>query len=511
MVWRHLSQGLIAAALAGAAAPALAQEPAQAPPPGVGAEIRASVGGKLKDFYRKRGYWPLWVKDNRLTPAAEALLDIVEHADLDGLDPDRYRPKALRRLIDAARGGSPAALAEADLKLSGTLIDYVRDVRRPPAVKMTYLDREVEPVRPTETAILRAVERAGSVDTYVRTEGWMSPIYVQLREGLADYRENWADLPAVAIPGGGKLAPGTRNARVGALRQRLGLPAGTLYDKAVTAKVRAFQIAHGLGSDGVAGPATIAALNRNPGYYERLVQLNLERARILPGPWDRHIVVDVASQRLWVYEGGAVKDTMRVIVGKPTEQTPMLAGMMRYATVNPYWNVPPDLVSRRVASKMLKGATLRGLGFEALSDWTNNARVLADSEVDWRAVADGRINLRVRQLPGGTNAMGKMKFMFPNDLGIYLHDTPEKALFKKDVRQFSSGCVRVEDAPRLARWLFGKPLTAPSKAPEQNVYLPQGVPVYLTYLTAAPDKSGIAFRADSYGRDAGQGATVAAR
>jgi L,D-transpeptidase YcbB len=194
---------------------------------------------------------------------------------------------------------------------------------------------------------------------------------------------------------------------------------------------------------------------------------------------------------------------MRVIVGKPTEQTPMMAGLMRYTVVNPYWNVPPDLVRTRVAPKVLDGGVsyFRSMRYEALSGWSSDARVLDPQQLDWAGIAAGRQELRVRQLPGGENMMGRMKFMFPNDLGIYLHDTPAKELFKEADRRFSSGCIRVEDAPRLARWLFGKVPTARSGKPEQHVDLPDPVPVYITYLTAVPGAGGIVFRDDVYGRD----------
>ena len=231
---------------------------------------------------------------------------------------------------------------------------------------------------------------------------------------------------------------------------------------------------------------------------------------MIPSPRRRHILVDAAAARLWLYEDGEAKDTMRVVVGQPTQPTPMLAGMMRYVVVNPYWNVPPDLVQRRIAPRVLKGeASLSGLRYEALSDWTHDAHVLNQSEIDWQSVAAGGQTLRLRQLPGGNNAMGRVKFMFPNDLGIYLHDTPDKALFKEDDRRFSSGCVRVEDAARLAEWLFRKPLEPKTGDPEEQIYLPEPVPVYITYLTASPTDKGIAFREDAYGRDGDEEARLA--
>jgi murein L,D-transpeptidase YcbB/YkuD len=153
-----------------------------------------------------------------------------------------------------------------------------------------------------------------------------------------------------------------------------------------------------------------------------------------------------------------------------------------------------------------------------MSDWTDNATVIDPSTIDWKAVAAGTTEVRIRQLPGRYNAMGDMKFMFPNREGIYLHDTPEKELLTEASRLFSGGCVRLEDAPRLGRWMFGKDLQAQGSAPEQRVDLPTPVPVYITYLTAVPSGSSIAWYDDIYDRDgvslpgrAGSGGAVVAR
>ncbi|HWH23031.1 MAG TPA: L,D-transpeptidase family protein, partial [Allosphingosinicella sp.] len=239
----------------------------------------------------------------------------------------------------------------------------------------------------------------------------------------------------------------------------------------------------------------------------QLLRLNLERARILPGnPRMRHILVDAAGARLWLYENGRVRDTMKVVVGQPTQQTPMMAGLVRYAIANPYWYVPSDLAARRIAPNVLSGgpAYLRARRYEILSDWSANAKVVPPAKVNWRAVADGKQQLAMRQLPGGDNAMGKVKFMFPNDLGIYLHDTPDKQLFGKSERHLSNGCVRVEDYQRLAKWLMGKPLPVKGKKPEQQINLAEPVPIYITYLTAAPEEKRIAYHPDVYNRDLAQ-------
>ncbi|AJR25155.1 cell wall degradation protein [Sphingobium sp. YBL2] len=468
----------------------------------VAAEIRSSVGGKLRDFYAPRGYWPLWIEKGRVGPQADALIALIEGADADGLKPRDYEPRELKSLMkEADANGDPRLLARADIALSKAFAALVSDMRKPSRkVKVRYLDPEVEPKDEEPKEILRAAAVAPSFVDYVRSSGWMSPFYVKLRDARATFARRWGGLPQVSVPTDGKLRPGMKAGAV-ALRRRLGLEGGTAYDKALVARVKAYQGDHGLKPDGVAGAATIAALNRGDDYYDRLIALNLERTRLLPGPQVRHVVVDAASARLWYFSKGVQDGTMKVVVGAKESQTPMMAGMVRYATLNPYWNVPSDLVERKLAPRMLNGASLTKLRYEALSDWSANAQKLEPAAIDWRAVADGRTELRVRQLPGGDNAMGKVKFMFPNDLGIYLHDTPSRDLLAKPARQFSNGCVRLEDAQRLGRWFFGKPLKPDSDKPEQHVPLPQPVPVYLTYLTAVPTAGGVQFMPDVYGRD----------
>jgi murein L,D-transpeptidase YcbB/YkuD len=231
------------------------------------------------------------------------------------------------------------------------------------------------------------------------------------------------------------------------------------------------------------------------------LHLNLDRARLLPSPRTRHIVVDASSGRLWYYDAGEQIGTMKVVVGAQETQTPMLAGKLQWAILNPYWNVPTYLARNSIAPKVLAGRSLASLRMEALSDWSAAPQKIDAATIDWPAVASGRQELRLRELPGGANSMGRVKFMFPNDEGIYLHDTPDRALLAKDDRHFSNGCIRLENAAELGRWLLQKPLAAASKKPEQVVPLPVAVPVYLTYLTATATDAGIAFRKDVYGRD----------
>ena len=233
---------------------------------------------------------------------------------------------------------------------------------------------------------------------------------------------------------------------------------------------------------------------------ERL-RLNLDRARILPGPWVHHVVVDASSGRLWYYGSGKRVGTMRVVVGTAKTPTPMMAGKLQWAILNPYWNVPAYLARNSIARKVLDGRSLASLRMEALSDWGPSPRKLKASEINWHAVASGEQELRLRELPGGANSMGRVKFLFPNEEGIYLHDTPNRDLLAKPDRHFSNGCIRLEKAAELGKWLLQRPIRAKSNSPEQAVPLPAQVPVYLTYITAFKSESGVDFREDVYGHD----------
>ena len=230
------------------------------------------------------------------------------------------------------------------------------------------------------------------------------------------------------------------------------------------------------------------------------LQASLERARAFPAK-GRYIVVDSASARLWMVEDGRIADSMKVIVGKPSSQTPVLASVIYYATLNPYWNVPPDLAQNLVAKRVLaQGVSyLKAHNYQVLSGFEANAEPVAVQQVDWRAVADGKATVRIRQLPGPGNSMGKVKFGFANGTGVFLHDTPNKGLFESDDRDLSNGCIRLEDADRLGRWLLRGAVPAVDPAePEQHVQLPAPVPIFVTYMTAHADAGRIAFVDDVY-------------
>src|SRR5687767_5889616 len=237
---------------------------------------------------------------------------------------------------------------------------------------------------------------------------------------------------------------------------------------------------------------------------------NLERARALPAG-GRYLVVDSATQRMTMYENGQPVDSMKVVVGTRELPTPLIASIIHYVTFNPYWNVPHHLVRKTVAPNVVKQGLgyLKSRGYEVMADWTEGSAVLPPDSVDWKAVAAGKTQIRVRQKPSPTNSMGKMKFRFPSGEDIYLHDTPTREYFAKSQRTLSNGCVRLEDAKRLARWLMGREPVAPSADPEIRVQIAQGVPVYLTYLTAQSTSSGVTYLAVVYGWDQPAGQRVA--
>ncbi len=393
------------------------------------AQLTASHGAGVNDFYRTRGGRPLWLAPQSGT-SAQLMLGLLTSASADGLNPNRYQVRKIASALRAAGRGDPRAVSRAESMLSQAFVSYATDLRRPPSIGIVYVDPELRPVTPSARQLLDGAAAAPSLEAFVDSMGWMHPTYGQLRRALMS---------------------------------------------------RSY-------------------LNEG---QRRMLALNLVRARALPVSRARYVVVNSAAQRLYMYENGQVVDYMRVVVGKPKNPTPMMTALIRFAALNPYWNVPPDLAQERIVPNILKGgrAYLKAKGYQALSDWTESARVVDAGSIDWRAVAAGRKEVRLRQLPGPANSMGRMKFMFPNQEGIYLHDTPEKEKLTEASRLFSGGCIRLEDAPRLGRWLFGRPLKPQGAKAEQRVPLPAPVPLYITYLTAVPSGSSIAYFEDIYGRD----------
>ncbi|HEX2560130.1 L,D-transpeptidase family protein [Phenylobacterium sp.] len=405
------------------------------------AELQRMGASELAAFYEARDFRPLWVKGRSLRPEAQAVIALVGAAAADGLDPSRHDPGVLARATVGAPGRDPAQLARAEIALSTALAAYVRDLRSPPdAARMVFTDPALKPPATDPSQVLAEAAAAPDLAAHLASTRRMNPLYAQLRAALADLRSG-----RMAVPDGD--------------RQR----------------------------------------------YESLLLANMARARQIPAdPGRRFIVVDAASAQLFLYEDGRVVDQMDVVVGKPRYATPMMAGVIRYAVFNPYWNVPVDLVRDDFARRVLRQGVsiLEAQRLEVLSDWSEQARPVDPARVDWSAVAAGRKLLRVRQRPGGDNMMGQVKLMLPNELGIYLHDTPHRWAFDARQRTFSSGCVRLERAMPLAKRLLGAGAPAMTPAePEHRVDLAEPVPVFITYFTAWPASGGLEVRRDAYGRD----------
>ena len=420
-----------------------AQSSSQPAGPQLEARLQANGPVELYGFYATRNYQSLWFgPDGSLSPAARGLLQLVETAELDSIDPASLNPGRLAVAIQAAEAaGSPAALADAEVLLSSALVDYERALLSNADRQMTYEHEVLRPYLLTGHTILEQAAAAPSLQDYISGMQWMHPLYAPLRGALA----------------AGNLGPAERDVLIGNLDRVRGIP----------------------------------------------------RAR-----GARHVIVDAASARLWMYEGDRVVDSMKVVVGTAETPTPIMAGYIRTAVFNPYWNVPTELLRRNIAPRARNQGVgyLRRGGYQVVSAWSPDAEVLDPSGINWRAVERGELDVIVRQLPSPYSAMGKMKFELPNPQGIYLHDTPDKDLMLKDARQFSNGCIRLEDAARFGRWLLGSLPSLP-EAPEQRVDLDEPVPIYITYLTMHVDGGQVAVGPDPYGLYAGQAevTTVAAR
>jgi len=258
--------------------------------------------------------------------------------------------------------------------------------------------------------------------------------------------------------------------------------------------------------------AAWSTMQANGGSPDPRVLTSLDRVRDMPFQ-KRYIIVDAGAAKLYMIENGRIADTMKVIVGKAdaSTQTPMLASTIYYATLNPYWHVGPELIRSLIARNVLDQGVgyLKRQGYQVMPADPNDDTLLDPAKVDWHAVAEGRTMVRVRQLPGPANSMGHLKFGFPNADDIYLHDTPVKEAFNSDDRSLSHGCIRLEDAERLGRWLMGRDPEPTSSEPEQHALLPTPTPIFVTYLTAQVRDGQLAFVDDAYGRDAQRLAQIA--
>lgn len=482
----------------------------------------------LLQFYADRAFAPAWVGNRGPLPTALELLDVLKHADEEGLRPQDYRVTTIQRSLDElarpralSDARAPSWLADLDLLLSDAFITYgnhqLRGRVRPETL---YLQSRAIANDDHVGEVLKAAVETGNVRGELASLAPSSPAYSRLREALARYRDRAPLDKLRAVPAGPTLRQGDRDSRVEAVRRRLvtsgdldpAAVAGDDFDAPLEEAVRRFQSRHGLDVDGAVGRMTLAALNVPAEKRVEQIALNMERWRWLPrdfGP--RYILVNIPAFSLEVVDHGKRIMGMRVIVGKPYWSTPVFSARMTYLVLNPYWQVPPSIAVREILPLLRKDPEyLTREDMRVFEGWGADRIEIDPDSVDWTRVPVRGFPFRLRQEPGPDNPLGRVKFMFPNRFNVYLHDTPSKRLFAKPVRGFSHGCIRIEKAMDLAQYLLEDDPqwtrqdieAAANFSKERTVRLPDPISVEIVYLTAWVDDHGIVqFRNDIYGRD----------
>ena len=485
----------------------------------------------VKQIYQDRQYRPLWVGVRPVPERTKQLIASLCDAEREGLRPADYRLPELRRTLERLRQSlekeRPEAFAVVDLELTRRFLDYGADLLAgrldPKAVSSEWYIRER---RSTIDGTLRGAAQGQDFN------GMMAPLrpdlpeYAELVKALAVYRDILRQGGWPAISGHTPLRLGSRGKRVAVLRRRLRITgdlvgsAGSkpIYNRAVAKAVARFQARHGIPSNGIVGSATLAALNVPVQVRIRQIQLNLERYRWLPAEFGpRYIYVNIPDYKLSAYDAGKPVLTMRVVVGDEYDNaTPVFADLMTYLVFRPYWLVPQRIFVREILPRLRKQRSyLARQGYEVVAAKRGSV-VLNPRRINWRRVDLRKI--RLRQKPGNTNHLGLVKFMFPNQFAIYLHDTPTRNLFTGRKRTLSHGCVWVEKPLDLADYVLAgqegwnemkvrqamvttHSATDGASVDGNTVTLARPVPVYLVYLTAFVRDGVVNFRRDPYGKD----------
>ncbi len=484
----------------------------------------------LPRAYRENDYRPLW----RVTPShhatADALLDAVAHATADGLDPADYHLASMQALMADITGRpwidhrpSPERQADLDLMLTDAFLLFGSHLAagrvNPETLHTDWI------IHPDNVNLLPALDRAIGRGEVAAALASLRPTYHGyrgLRRVLARLRDQAAGAGWPTLVAGKALRPGDRNPAVALLRQRLvasgdsGIPASgadpLLFDRQLAADVERIQHRYGLKSDGIVGPNTYRELNVPVDARIRQVALNLERCRWLPGELgERHLIVNTADFSMQAVEHGRPVLQMRVVVGRPARRSPVFSARMRYLVLNPFWNVPTTIAVEDILPRQREDeGYMARHGIHVFEGWRADAAELDPATVDWSEYGKDRFPFRLRQDPGPFNALGRIKFMFPNPFAVYLHDTPHRSHFNQTQRDFSSGCIRVESPLDLARWVLAEEENRPGErlaerlasGETQTIHIKRPVWVHLLYLTAFVDDAGrIQFRSDIYGRD----------
>jgi L,D-transpeptidase YcbB len=486
----------------------------------------------LVRFYELRNFEPAWTVEGEPRDHLKSFLTALSTADQHGLHPEIYHIRTIDKMLGALaaidRINSDQdiyLLADLDLLLTDAVLTYGSHLLAGQVNPETFDPEWIADRREADMAtVLQDTLNYGNIFESLRSLWPEHEGYIRLYETYNQYRlllQNGVKWPVVEA--GPKMQLGDRHERVALLRARLaddpelqaGFLAGEtdLFDKNLKLAVIDFQSRHGLDMDGIVGPATLAALNTSLKEKVERIRLNLERWRWLPKDLGyRSVQVNIADFQLKVVEQQQIVLEMKIIVGKNYRQTPVFSDKISYMVLNPSWHVPQSIaVNDKLPLIKKNPGYLAQQKMRVFSSWRADAKEMDPYQIDWRKVTESNFSYRLRQDPGPNNALGRIKFMFPNRFNVYLHDTPSRELFNKTSRTFSSGCIRIQNPEELAlyllkddpRWNRDKFRKALDTMKEQSIRLPVPVPVHLLYWTVFVDKDGVVqFRNDIYGRDA---------
>ncbi len=505
-------------------------------PPFVTADREGAQLWKLtQGFYRKRNFQPAWVRGNAEPRSnMEAFVSALGTAGEHGLDPELYGFSALQaKLTDASKGFlskkgfDPGEAGTLDVWLTYLYMKYASDLANGVS-DLAHADPAWR-IKPEKVDALTHLEQALERKQISQSLAALAPDsshYRQLLNALAEYRAQASRGGWPKLPPGLRIRPEQRHAHVRALAQRLAASGdyqgpvpregqAAAYDPALQEAVKRFQRRHGLADDGVVTPAVAAQMNVPIDERTQALELNLERWRWLPRtPAPRYILVNIPDMRLEVWEQGGLALSMRVVVGKPETPTPIFSDAMTHVVFSPYWNVPPNIAKEETLPSLISDPEFLERNNMEVVD--ASGRPVDPESIDWMDPG----SFRFRQRPGSENALGLVKFMFPNKFDVYLHDTPADSLFGRAARLFSHGCVRVEKPEELAsyvlrdqpEWTRERIHEAMHAGEERTVRLRDPIPVFIGYWTARVTADGIVqFRDDVYGIDTRQRALLAER
>ncbi|HEB69635.1 MAG TPA: hypothetical protein ENI88_08440 [Desulfobulbus sp.] len=482
----------------------------------------ATIDRALLSLYIKNDNQPLWISDNRPGSRAQVLLQTLEESALDGLNPDDYQVAELLTLWDRDDSASRARL---DVLLTLVLGRYVADMREGSADPCLLDPKLFAAARDHEVDILQVVNDALQADNlalFLANQAPSHAAYRGLRKALAAYRHLQQNGGWKTIPAGPTIKPGMSDPRIPLVAERL-LRTGELtrqtkksqrYDQELTAAIKKFQNHFLLEPDGIIGKKTLAALNIPLSRLIQRIILNMERWRWLPHRLNgKRIFVNIAGFQLFGATDEQIEITMPVIVGKVYHKTPVFTGSLRYIEINPFWNIPDSIAVNEMVPHMQKDPDyLSKKNIRIFKGWQDNAPEISPAAIDWQTIGKGIKRYRLRQDPGPENALGRIKFMFPNTNNIYLHDTPAHELFLKTKRDFSHGCIRVSRPLDLGEYLLKgnkKPLRAEQlkqlidSNKRKIILLDKQLPVHILYRTvrASAATGEVFFYPDLYKRD----------